>query len=153
MLGGMQRSRGTLLTCGAIALATALTLVGCAPSGPSAACESSVLRALAEEQTLYDTHPVWDLPPTTPDSSPEQFAEFDRLMADENARWTEIYSQIYASCEDPADWWAAAKNYPGIAGLTDTRFLKPEDIEIWCTDSVDQPACTGIDAWLATNPS
>ncbi|SKC47468.1 hypothetical protein SAMN06295973_1251 [Plantibacter cousiniae] len=99
---------------------------------------------------LYDTHPLWDLPPTSPDSTPEEFAEFDRLSADEEAQWTAIYQQIYAGCASPADWWAAAQRYPAIAGLTDTQHLKPEDIRTWCANSLEQPACIGIDEWLAS---
>ncbi|MEV8254366.1 hypothetical protein AB0O95_10435 [Rhodoglobus sp. NPDC076762] len=135
---------------GVATMAFALTVSGCAvESGPTENCENAVIKALDEEKRLYDTHPLWDFE-TTVDSTPEEFAEWDRLVADEQAQWTAIYSQIYASCESPADWWAAAQMYPGIAGVTSADVLKPEDISLWCRDSLELPACVGIEDWLAT---
>ena len=143
----MGLSRGvvaTLILSGLLA-----TVTGCSAGGPTEDCESAVVQALAEEQVLYDTHPLWDFQ-TSVDSTPEEFAEWERLRADEEAQWSAIYAQIYAGCESPADWWAAAQKYPLIGGVTNADALNPEDIKLWCSESLDQPACQKIDEWLAT---
>lgn len=135
----------------------ALLLSGCAGGSgagePSAACEQVVITALAAEKNLYATHPVWSAEIPGVDASPEEFAAYDALQADEEAQWTAIYAPIYATCESPADWWAAANKYPGIAGRTNADALEPESLRTWCTGSETQPACTGLDEWLATNPA
>ncbi|MGP6176861.1 DUF2510 domain-containing protein [Microbacterium sp. A196] len=118
----------------------------------SAACRTAVVTALQEERALYANHPLHNTEIPGLDASADERANYDALQADEEAQWTAIYAPIYSTCESPADWWAAAKEYPGIAGVTDADALTPESLKNWCTGSETQPACIGIDEWLATDP-
>lgn len=133
-------------------LAAGLVSCSSGPGDPSAVCEQTVVDVLAAEKNLYDTHPLWDVAVPGVDASDEEFAAYEALQADEEAQWTAIYAPVYANCESPADWWAAANKYPGIAGLTGTDYLSPEDLQHWCTGSETQPACVGVEEWIASNP-
>ena len=118
----------------------------------SAACRTAAVTALQEERALYANHPLYNTEIPGLDASEDERANYDALQADEEAQWTAIYAPIYATCESPADWWAAANEYPLIAGVTDADYLEPESLSHWCTGSEAQPACVGIDEWLATDP-
>lgn len=132
-----------------------MPLTGCTTSQtpPTAACDAAAVAALDAEQKLYDTHPLWDAEVPGADATDEAWAAYEALEADEEAQWNAIYAPIYANCESPADWWAAAKKHPGIAGVTDADFLDPSSLQSLCTGNEAAPACQGIDAWLATPPS
>jgi hypothetical protein len=119
----------------------------------TAACRSAAQTALEKETVLYDTHPLHDTPIPGVDAGAAERANWEALQADEEAQWTEIYAPIYAACVGPSDWWAAANEYPGIAGSTDADYLAPEDASLWCTGNETQPACVGVDEWIATNPT
>lgn len=150
----MQRryviAASTVLACAVLTGCTA----GDVPvtAGPTQKCERAAVTALDKEQVLYDTHPLWDAEIPGVDATDKERAKYDALQADEEAQWTAIYAPVYAECESPADWWAAAKEHPGIAGVTDADFLEPDSLRNWCTGSEEQPACQGIDDWLDTNP-
>lgn len=158
---GYPRRMGKMSPRG-VAVALFASVIGLAATGcsdastdglPTQACRSAAETAVAAEEQLYDTHPLWDAEVPGVDASPEEQAAYDALAADEEAQWEAIYAPVYADCTSPADWWAAAKEYPLLGGVTDAEFLDPASLTNWCTGNEGQPACTGVEEWLATNPS
>lgn len=124
-----------------------------APPVISAECDLAAATSLEVTQNLYDTHPLWDAEMPSAESSPEEWAAYDALQADENAQWTAAQAPIFDACKSVEEWLAVAKKYPGIVGMIGSEFVDTSALEAQCRETPAVAACSNIDEWLAENAS
>ncbi|UTX53379.1 hypothetical protein [Leucobacter aridicollis] len=106
------------------------------------------MEALAAEDELQSTHPVWVNDPPFADAGTPEAEEWAALTADEEAQWLAIMRPVYETCEGPDDWWAVVQRHPGLAGMTGPEFVTPDMLGGWCYDDPSLAACSGYDEWL-----
>lgn len=119
----------------------------------SEACSTAAQAAVAAEEELYETHPLYSAEYPGPNASEEALSNYDALMADEEAQWVELMKPVYEFCQSPEEWFAVAQQFPAVAGVTGAEFVDTFTLESWCDSYPQAKACTGLDEWLVGHKS
>lgn len=119
----------------------------------SDSCSDAASSALEAERVLYEDHPFYSAEIPNADASEEEWQAYEELRADEEAQWVVSQTPVYENCESVEEWLAAAKEFPLLAGVTGAEYVDTGMLELWCEESSEASACTGLPEWIEQNGS